>query len=128
MVGGCTHTRQGGMVGLPRYMLEEDTVDWRNMRVKTHYNKMFKGFNIPNDISLEDKHELERLLAVTPEERKFLMSFCLCKVHSWTAVKDIAVPTLTWMFAYFSGFQVNNKFRLFEKPRFIRVGVQGIES
>ena len=82
VVAGCTRTRQGGIVGMPRYMVEED-IDWRNLRFKTHYNKIFKGFKIPENISLEDQQELRRLLTVTPEEQQFLMSSSLAQSIEW---------------------------------------------
>lgn len=127
VVAGTTYTKQGALVGLPSHMLEEE-VAWRKMRVKTHFNKFFKGFVIPNDISQEDEEELKRLLLATPEEQKFLMSFSLCKVNTWTAIKDTALPVIFWPLVYFTGFNINNKLNLFTKPRFMRVGIQAVSA
>ena len=124
VVAGCTHARQGGLVGLPRHTLEEE-MDWRDVRVKTHYNKMFKGFKIPENISQEDQQELKKCLAVTPEERQFLMSFCLGKVSGWSAIITTAVPVIVWVFHYTLAFRVNSKLGLLSKPRYVRWGLQG---
>merc|ERR1712098_433980 len=70
----------------------------------------------------------ERLMTVTPEEQRFLMSFSLCKVNTLTAVKDIVIPVICWPLAYYVGFSLNNKMDLFNKPRFMRVGIQVIPA
>ena len=124
VVAGCTRTRQGGIVGMPRYMLEED-IDWRNLRFKTHYNKMFKGFKIPENISLEDQQELRRLLTVTPEEQQFLMSSSLAQASSFKVFLDVALAFLLWVYHYTFAYKMNNRLGLFDRHRIIRVGIQG---
>ena len=124
VVAGSTWTKQGGLVGIPSYMLQEE-INLKEIRFKTHFNKIFKGFVIPDNLSEEDELQLKKLLTVTPEEQKFLMSSSLCKVNTLTPVKDLVVATICWPMAYFVGFTLNNKLDLFNKPRFMRVGVQG---
>eukprot|EP00092_Neocalanus_flemingeri_P004023 GFUD01004330.1.p1 GENE.GFUD01004330.1~~GFUD01004330.1.p1 ORF type:complete len:378 (+),score=125.49 GFUD01004330.1:39-1172(+) len=125
VLAGSTHTRQGGLVGLPRYMLEDD-MNLGEVRVKTNYNKMFKGFKIPENISEEDKQEVERCMAVSTQEKQFLMSLSLTKVSSWSSIMNTAVPALVWAFHYTLAFRVNNKLGLFNKPRYIRCGLQAL--
>ena len=124
VVAGSTWTKQGGLVGMPSYMLQEE-INLKEIRFKTHFNKIFKGFVIPDNLSEEDELQLKKLLTVTPEEQKFLMSSSLCKVNTLTPVKDLVVATICWPMAYYVGFTLNNKLDLFNKPRFMRVGVQG---
>ena len=124
MVAGTTNTRQGGLVGLPRYMLEEN-FDWKKIRLKTNFNKMFKGFKIPENISQEDQQELKKWLSVSEQEKQFLMSFCLAKASSWFAVMTMVVPSIFWAFHYAMAYRVNNKMRLLERNRFIRLAIQG---
>jgi len=125
MVAGTTNTRQGGLVGLPRYMLEEN-FDWKKIRLKTNFNKMFKGFKIPENISQEDQQELKKWLSVSEQEKQFLMSFCLAKASSWFAVMTMVVPSIFWAFHYAMAYRVNNKMRLLERNRFIRLAIQGM--
>jgi len=127
VTAGTTWTRQGALVGMPSYMLEEN-IDLKQIRVKSHFNKIFKGFVIPDNLSEEDEKQLKSLLTVTPKEQNFLMSFALCKVNTLTALKDMVVPVICWPMAYFVGFNLNNKLNLFTKPRFMRVGVQSIPA
>jgi len=124
VVAGCTNTRQGGLVGLPRYMLEEN-FDMKKLRVKTNYNKMFRGFKIPENINQEDQQELERCLSLSEQEKQFIMSFCLAKASSWSALLTTAGPGLFWVFHYFLAYRVNNRWKLLETNRFIRLAIQG---
>ena len=124
VVAGCTKTRQGGLVGLPRYMVEEN-FDWRHLRVKTNFNRTFEGFKIPEAISQEEEQELKKYLTFSEQEKQFLMSLSLAKASSRFAIVSMAVPCVFWVFHYTMAYKVNNKLRLLEGNKLIRLAVQG---
>jgi len=124
VVGGCTHTRQGGFVGVPRYITEEP--DLSRMKLKTHYNKMFNGFKLPENIDEEDRKELLKCLTLSTSEKNFLMSFCLARAGSWYAVIETIMPAIFWVFHYILAFRINSRLDLLSKPRHLRFGIQAL--
>ena len=64
---GCLASSQGGAVGLPQHFTRGPG-DLKSLLVKTGYNRWFKGFQLPEELSLEDEAELRDCLTLTREE------------------------------------------------------------
>jgi len=125
VTNGSLSTSSGAIIGMPGYMIRDGDEDISGLVIKTHYNRWFKGFKIPEDISPEDTQELKETLTFTKDEKNFIMTFCMAKANSWSAVANtIAIP-LTYFFAYNFGHALNKKLQLFSRPRIYRVGFIG---
>lgn len=123
---GYLCSSSGAIIGMPEYMTLDstkgETVDLKTLNVKTNFNKWFSGFKIPDDISSEDAKDLIDSLTLTSGERNFIMSFCMAKVNSYSAVYNTLAPSIFYFSAYNFGHALNKKFNMFEKKRFMRVG------
>jgi len=127
VTNGSLSTSSGAIIGMPGYMVrgEDKDLDLSKLVIKTNYNRWFKGFKIPEDISQEDTQELKDSLSFTKEEKNFIMSFCMAKANSWAAVVNTVAIPLTYFFAYNFGHALNKKLQLFSRPRIFRIGLVG---
>jgi len=127
VTNGYLSSSPGAIIGIPEYMTLDsnkgEIVDLKTLNVKTNYNSWFKGFKIPDDISPDDAKELIDSLTLTSEERNFIMSFCMAKVNSYGAVYNTFAPSIFYFFAYNFGHALNKKMNMFDKKRFIRLGL-----
>ena len=101
---GCLASSQGGAVGLPQHFTRGPG-DLKSLLVKTGYNRWFKGFRLPDDLSPEDKAELRDCLTLT----EFAVSLSLARVNSWYTVFSMLVPTGLWFSGYSLGYTINRQ-------------------
>jgi len=127
LTNGSLSTSSGAIIGMPGYMIrdEDNDPELSNLVIKTNYNRWFKGFKIPEDISQEDAQELKDSLSFTKEETNFIMSFCMAKANSWSALANTVAIPLTYFFAYNFGHALNKRLQLFSRPRIFRAGFIG---
>ena len=50
VTNGSLSTSSGAIIGMPGYMIRDGDEDISGLVIKTHYNRWFKGFKIPEDI------------------------------------------------------------------------------
>jgi len=117
---GCLRSAQGAAIGLPQHFTN-DNIDLKTLLVKTGYNRWFKGFKLPEDLSAEDEAELKSCLTLTKEEKEFAVSQRMAAVNSWHSVYHLVMPPVLWLLGYSLGHTVNNKLDLFSKSRVFRV-------
>ena len=105
---GCLASSQGGAVGLPQHFTRGPG-DLRSLLVKTGYNRWFKGFRLPADLSPEDEAELRDCLTLTREETEFAVSLSMARVNSWYSVYGFVIPPGLWVCGYSLGHTINRQ-------------------
>jgi len=122
---GWASTRQGAVVGLPRYMVE-DQVDFSDLRIQPTYNYFHKGYRLPSDLCEEAKEDMRKTMVLSPEEKEFVMSREVAKVAGWGALRETVLYPLAFLTQYMLGRKVNTVFKMFDRPRALRVAVQAL--
>jgi len=122
---GWASTRQGAVVGIPKYMVD-DQGDLTSLRVRPTYNYFHKGYRLPSDLCEEAKEDLRKTMVLSPEEKEFVVSREVAKVAGWGALRETFFYPLAFVTQYMLGRQVNTVFKMFDRPRALRVAVQAL--
>ena len=83
--------------------------DLSSLLVKTGYNRWFKGFRLPANLSQEDEAELRDCLTLSKEETEFAVSLSMARVNSWYSVYGFVIPPGLWVCGYSLGHTINRQ-------------------